>query len=410
MLNLIPWSILLVAQTSDGGRGAFTDGVLGLWCLADAVAYVRPRPAEATTIRLDVVDTRGSLLTDENGNLLAKRADGSILIENRAFRLVPCDVLRVAKGQLPERIAVLLWPPPPKGDAAILPSSPEGRAVLAFLKRPDSRGYLLLDSISPGVFFYEVRPPDGGPTVVGPLDLVSPLSFWPVGWPVAECHEQLAFRGLVNGVASTLVLPEHASRASGLELLAWAAPARLRLSWPFIPTPDVGLSQVGGDYEAWFRRTIYPAVLSRTQSGDDQEAALALSVLLYNDDWQYMEQFADRVVALTEKSESVATDVIGWLRRAPDPDVAYKKLLQSKHPLVLVQTLEEITRGKRVACRAAVKGVLGHTSARVLFRAMHALSILDNDPDHDPGSGGVVAKIDPGSRAAELLEYWRNKP
>lgn len=137
---------------------------------------------------------------------------------------------------------------------------------------------------------------------------------------------------------------------------------------------------------------------------------MALSVLLYNGDWQYMEQFADRVVALSEKSDSVGTDVIGWLRRAPDPDVAYKKLLQSKHPSVLVCTLEEVTHGQRVACRAAVKGVLEHSSARVPSRPMHALSILDNDPEHDPGSGGVVAKIEPGSRDAELLEYWRNEP
>lgn len=151
-------------------------------------------------------------------------------------------------------------------------------------------------------------------------------------------------------------------------------------------------------------------MLSRTQSADDQEAVLALSVLLYNGDWQYMEQFADRVVALSEKSDSVGTDVIGWLRRAPDPDVAYKKLLQSKHPSVLVCTLEEVTHGQRVACRAAVKGVLEHSSARVPSRPMHALSILDNDPEHDPGSGGVVAKIEPGSRDAELLEYWRNEP
>lgn len=178
-----------------------------------------------------VVDTRGSLLCDAGGRPLPKEPDGAIRIEGSSFLLVPCKVVHVLKGSLPSRIEVLVLKPQPQAYWAEFPSqlhSPQ--AVLAFLKSRDDRGYLLMDSLPPHTYYFEVRSPSGLLPTYGPLDVNVPECLIPIECPTRFVHHSHPFRSLVTMFVGMLSSQDPSTRCKVLHLLTRCTPAALRFN------------------------------------------------------------------------------------------------------------------------------------------------------------------------------------
>lgn len=101
-------------------------------------------------------------------------------------------------------------------------------------------------------------------------------------------------------------------------------------------------------------------------------------------------------------------DVVGGLARYPGGRDAAARLLSSSHSEIVMAALTQLgDPSVRSKYRDAVKRLLWHEHPGVLCRAITTLAFMDNETDRQATYG---EDFSPGSKNAEDLEYWRNKP
>ena len=350
-----------------------------------------------------------------------------------AMGIYDVEVLQTIKGEATGRIKVLAACSDPK---QIEHRRAETEAYLGMLP-PGERMLLLVRRAQNGLIL-RARSLEGGEYLDAPPGVeYAVLDFW-------ECQRQYLIpdsaperfplkgdyvaRDVARVLARATAVKADARARIPAEfgfdrLVLWPPAAQLtrvpKVPLPLDKDPDVPYrALIGPDPYRFYKEEIAPVLPPVTNDTSPLEIVSRWRVAGSWGDPDAAKRIVDAALELDPKNAdpvlvSALAGAVSGLFQYPNGREQAGRLLKhprSEIPALLISAMYNVDLPQyQSAFRQAIQALLGHENLEVVRHAMAALANMYEDPEHYPTMVGDSG-FDAGSRNAELLEYWRNKP
>ena len=220
-------------------------------------------------------------------------------------------------------------------------------------------------------------------------------------------------RDLARVFARSWRLPADPPRGIGATEGIWrlslepSAPLLLPLRPSYDPNAPLR-ALIGPDPLDFYVKEVLPLLGSPPPDAPSSELIARTVVAASWGDPEAAGRIADMALSPPEDVFETIVEVVGKLAQYAHGRDAAARLLSSPHPEIVMAALKQLgDTSVRSKYRDAVKALLSHEHPGVLCRAITALAFMDNETDRQATYGEDFAL---GSKNAEVLEYWRNKP